>query len=230
MSLLLLRAAVSGIDDVPVGARTLNASDWHLQTGGDSMNWQESTVVNDVAATGEGDDISAGVTGDDNIQRSVGTDTYKFTGTWGKDNIVNVDDKGQIRIGDSANSITINNFDNTKAAGSEGHLGIKLGASLSATCVAEAGQASSNVWGVSQIAIKSVATCAHSKRTRGRFGIRFASTSKIHSCRNVTTNKPMIHGRSHAVKGQSGIAPDCWPWLEDAVLSASSRFLAAVKK
>ncbi|WP_341922199.1 putative Ig domain-containing protein [Polaromonas sp. YR568] len=123
---------------------------------------------------GAGDDVLNGQGGSDYLEGGSGTDTYQFTGTWGKDTILDVGGQGHITIngttlgvakatgradiwhtkldsgelvelhvldfaqsstgkkllitreGDSANSITINNFDLAAARGAQGYLGIKL--------------------------------------------------------------------------------------------------------
>lgn len=122
---------------------------------------------------GAGNDTLDGKAGSDYLEGGDGNDTYRFTGTWGKDTLVDSDGTGQITIdgdpigavqgtgghwgfkttagveydlalltdsrsntgyklqiakkGDTANSITINNFDAGAAINAEGYLGVKLG-------------------------------------------------------------------------------------------------------
>ena len=218
-SLPLLRAAASamgGVGDSNVGTQITNASAWHVQTGGGAMNWQESTVANDVAVggagadvlrSGEGEDLLIGGgdsdtldggQGNDVLYGGAGTDTYNFTSSFGKDIVTDSDNAGSIKIDgatlsggkaagqrnvwvgkDSAgnfegyavyddrssatgkklvitradgtdNTITINNFDLSKAQGSEGYLGIKLDSTQRVALVQgdgfEVGASSANVW------------------------------------------------------------------------------------
>ncbi|MDB5874493.1 MAG: hypothetical protein JWQ07_3935, partial [Ramlibacter sp.] len=134
---------------------------------------------NDVLLGCAGNDFLNGEAGNDQLQGGTGTDTYLFSGTWGKDTIVDSDGSGSLKIdgytlssgqtivdadgsvvwaqklpngqiihyrvldssssntskqlvitkeSDSANTITVNNFDQSQAFG-DGYLGIQLSTS-----------------------------------------------------------------------------------------------------
>ena len=74
----LLKTAASstatGGDPFVGNAEIANAAAWHIQTGGGAMNWQETTVANDVAVGGIGADVLRGGQGEDVLIGGAGND------------------------------------------------------------------------------------------------------------------------------------------------------------
>ena len=77
-SLPLLKTAASstttGGDPFASGSAIANATAWHVQTGGGSMNWQDSAAANDLAIGGASADILRGGQGDDALIGGGGDD------------------------------------------------------------------------------------------------------------------------------------------------------------
>ncbi|WP_439588563.1 calcium-binding protein, partial [Hydrogenophaga sp.] len=117
--LALLRDAVSNtaVGGDPFETRVLNeGSVWHIQRGSGAMNWQETSLANDVAVGGAGadilrsgggsdhliggagDDVLDGGAGNDLLLGGNGSDTYVFQTGHGQDVIIDADGLGSLVI------------------------------------------------------------------------------------------------------------------------------------
>ncbi|WP_276572424.1 hypothetical protein [Rhodoferax lithotrophicus] len=96
-SLPLLKTAASstatGDDPFVGGSEIANATAWHVQTGSGAMNWQESTVANDLAIGGAGADVLRGGQGD--------MDTPYLAGQFHADDYLDGGDGNDVLSGDA---------------------------------------------------------------------------------------------------------------------------------